>query len=200
MVDGRWRGINMQPWCKHRKKKIPEKDIILVPLCQPYMSLVLASTSHASLWLQTAWSRVLLEKLTGSQIVKKFPAFYGTRRFITAFAKARYPSLFWARSIQSMRPTHFLTIHFGTVLSFRPASSKLFLFLRFLHQNTVCSSSLSHTCYVPRPSHSPWTLNKLARIFTFYHVTCCGLLVWQISSFNCLRQHRYKIYLYNINF
>jgi hypothetical protein len=38
--------------------------------------------------LLTPWSRVLLEKLTGSQIVKKFPAFYGTRRFITAFTSA----------------------------------------------------------------------------------------------------------------
>jgi len=27
--------------------------------------------------LLTAWSRVLFEKLTGSQLVKKFPAFYG---------------------------------------------------------------------------------------------------------------------------
>jgi hypothetical protein len=33
----------------------------------------------------TPWSRVLLEKLTDSQLVKKFPAFYVTRRFITAF-------------------------------------------------------------------------------------------------------------------
>ena len=32
----------------------------------------------------TPWCRVLLEKLTGLQLVKKFPAFYGTRRFITA--------------------------------------------------------------------------------------------------------------------
>ena len=31
--------------------------------------------------------------LIGSQLVKKFPAFYGTRRFITAFTKARH--LFW---------------------------------------------------------------------------------------------------------
>jgi len=35
----------------------------------------------------------LLEKLTGSQIVKKFPAFYGTRMFITAFTSARHLSL-----------------------------------------------------------------------------------------------------------
>ena len=39
----------------------------------------------------TPWSRVLLEKLTGFQLVKKFPTFYGTRRFITAFTSARAP-------------------------------------------------------------------------------------------------------------
>ena len=32
----------------------------------------------------------LLEKLTDFQLVKKFPAFYGTRRFITAFTSAFY--------------------------------------------------------------------------------------------------------------
>jgi len=45
----------------------------------------------------TPWSRVLLQKLTGSQLVKKFPAFYGTRRFITAFTSACHLSLSWAR-------------------------------------------------------------------------------------------------------
>jgi len=34
------------------------------------------------------WNKVLLEKLTGLQLVKKFSAFYGTRRFITAFTIA----------------------------------------------------------------------------------------------------------------
>ena len=42
-------------------------------------------------------SRVLLEKLTGSQLVKKFPAFYGTRKFITTFTSARRLSLSWVR-------------------------------------------------------------------------------------------------------
>ena len=50
------------------------------------------------------YSRVLLEKLTGSQLVKKFPTFYGTRRFITAFTSARYLSVSSARSIQSIPP------------------------------------------------------------------------------------------------
>jgi len=35
-------------------------------------------------YLLTAWSRVLLEKLTGSQLVKKFPTFYGNQTFNTA--------------------------------------------------------------------------------------------------------------------
>jgi len=30
------------------------------------------------------------EKLTGSQLVKKFPSFYGTRTFISAFTSARH--------------------------------------------------------------------------------------------------------------
>ena len=50
-------------------------------------------------FLLTPWSRVLLEKLTDSQLVKKFPAFYGTQRFITAFTSARHLSLSWARLI-----------------------------------------------------------------------------------------------------
>ena len=41
----------------------------------------------------TPWNRVLLKKLTGFQLVKNFPAFYGTRRFITAFTRARHLSL-----------------------------------------------------------------------------------------------------------
>jgi hypothetical protein len=40
---------------------------------------------YGQTYLLTPWSRVLLEKLTGSQLVKKFLTFYGTRRFITAF-------------------------------------------------------------------------------------------------------------------
>ena len=43
---------------------------------------------------------VLLEKLTVTQLVKKFPAFYGTRRFITAFTRARHLSLSWASSMR----------------------------------------------------------------------------------------------------
>jgi hypothetical protein len=39
----------------------------------------------------TPCSRVLLEKLTVTKLVKISPAFYGTRSFITVFTKARIP-------------------------------------------------------------------------------------------------------------
>ena len=55
-------------------------------------------------YLLSPWSWFLLEKLAGSQLVKKLPVFHGTRRFITAFKSARHLSLPWARSIQSMPP------------------------------------------------------------------------------------------------
>ena len=63
--------------------------IIWVPLCT---------------YLLTPWSRILLEKLTGSQLVTKFPTVYEIRRFITAFTSARHVLLSWGRSIQSMLP------------------------------------------------------------------------------------------------
>jgi len=52
----------------------------------------------------TPWSRGLHEKLTDSRLVKKFPAFYGTQRYITTFASACHLFLSWSRSIWSMPP------------------------------------------------------------------------------------------------
>jgi hypothetical protein len=34
------------------------------------------------------WSRARLEKLIVTHLVKKFPVFYGSRRFITVFTRA----------------------------------------------------------------------------------------------------------------
>ena len=57
-----------------------------------------------SLCILTPWCRVLLEKLSCLQLVKKFPAFHGTRRFITALTSVRHLSLSWASPIQSIYP------------------------------------------------------------------------------------------------
>ena len=55
-------------------------------------------------YLLALWCRVLLEKLTGLQLVKKFPAFHGTRRFITALTSFRHMSLSRASPTQSIYP------------------------------------------------------------------------------------------------
>ena len=55
-------------------------------------------------YLLTPWCKVLLEKLTGLQLVKEFPAFHGTRRFITALTSVRHLSLSWASPFQSIYP------------------------------------------------------------------------------------------------
>ena len=55
-------------------------------------------------YLLTPWCRVFLEQLTGLQLVKKFPAFHGTRRFITALTSVRQLSLSWANPTQSIYP------------------------------------------------------------------------------------------------
>ena len=69
-----------------------------------YMLEITNILTYLLTYLLTPWCRVLLEKLTGLQLVKKFPAFYGTRRFITAFTNSRHLSLTWASPIQSPYP------------------------------------------------------------------------------------------------
>ena len=100
-------------------------------------------------------SRVLLEKMTGSQLVKKFPAFYGTRGFITAFTSARHLSLSWVSSIQSIttHPTSWRSILIiSSHLRLGLPSS---LFPSGFRTKTPYAPLLSpHTCYMPRPSHS----------------------------------------------
>jgi len=55
-------------------------------------------------WRVNPWCRVLSEQLTGLQLVNKFPAFHGTRRFINALTSVRHPSLSWTSPIQSTCP------------------------------------------------------------------------------------------------
>ena len=104
-------------------------------------------------YLFTPWCRVLLEKLTGLQLVKKFPAFHGTRRFITALTSVRHLSLSWASPIHSIysHPTSWryilkLSTHLRLGLpsgSFPPASPP----------RPYTPPLLTHTLHIPSPSH-----------------------------------------------
>ena len=86
----------------------------------------------------TPWSRVFLEKLTGPQLVLKFPPFYGT-----AFTKKRHLSLSSARPIQSM------FLHSIPRRSILISSSHLHL---DLPRGLLLSGFLTKTLYAPLPS------------------------------------------------
>ena len=100
----------------------------------------------------TLWRRVLLEKLTGLQLVKKFLTFQGTRRFITALTSVRHLSLSWASPIQSIYP--------------HPTSWRFILMLS-THLNLGLSSGLfpfgfpTKTLYTPlsSPIRATWPAN-----------------------------------------
>jgi hypothetical protein len=65
------------------------------------------------LTLSRSWA--LLGKPPNVQPLKNFPAFYGTRRFITEYTRALHLSLSWARSIQFVPFHPFSKIHFNIV-------------------------------------------------------------------------------------
>ena len=104
--------------------------------------------------LLTPWLRVLLEKLTDLQLVKKFTTFYGTRRFIAALTNVRHLSLSWASPIQSIYP------HPTSCRSILILSTHLRLGLPSgllssgFPTKTLYSPLLTHTHHMPSQSHS----------------------------------------------
>ena len=114
-------------------------------------------------YLLTPWSTVLLQKLTGSQLVK-FPAFYGTRRFITTFQSVHHLSLSRNSSIQSI-PPHPTSWRYILILSSHlRLSFPSGLFPSDFPIKTLYTSPPPHKRYKPRPSHSP----------RFYHMQNIG--------------------------
>ena len=94
-------------------------------------------------YLLTPWCRDLLEKLIGLQLVKKFPAFHGTRRFITALISVRHLSLSWA--------SPYIHIHIPPPNIIHPSTSRppqWSLSLRLPHQDPI-----------HHPSSHPYTPN-----------------------------------------
>jgi hypothetical protein len=79
------------------------------------------SKCQTVVWL-TSWSRVLLEKLIITQLVKKFATFYGTRKFITIFARAQHWTLLWIRWIHSTSLTLMFEVQRLSALYTKPSA------------------------------------------------------------------------------
>ena len=104
-------------------------------------------------YLLTPWCRILLKKLTGLQLVKKFPAFHRTRRFITVLTSVYHPSI-----LGQPKP-----VHIPTSTSWRSIlilSTHLYLslpsglFLSSFPTKTLYTPLLAHTCHMPSQSYS----------------------------------------------
>ena len=112
------------------------------------------------------------EKLTGLHLVNKFPAFHGTRMFITALTSDRHLSLSWASPIQSIypHPTSWISI---IIL---PAHLRL-----GLPSGLFPSGFPSKTLYTPLSSHIRPTCP--AHLIHLDFITCT-ILGEQYKSFS----------------
>ena len=127
-------------------------------------------------WL-IQWNTVLLEKPIGPQLVKKFLAFCGPRRLITAFRNlAACPCLRPDQSSPYL--SFFWQIHFSIVLPRIPTSSKWSPSLTSPHRQPVCTSCLSYCMsYIP---HTPPPQKK--------KIECSlnkGLQTWNFQNHFC---------------
>ena len=106
-------------------------------------------------YLLTPWCRVLLEKLTGLQLVKKFPAFLWNPKVHYRTHKRPPPVPVLGQPNPVHIPTsHLLEINPNIIHPSTPRSPQWSLSLQFPHQDPIRPPLLTHTRHMPSPSHS----------------------------------------------
>ena len=183
------RDENFVPLRPSQHKTQPKNQLLssAAPSQQSTSHTLTFFTSHCCTlltYLLTPWSRVLLEKLTGLQLVKKFPAFYGTRWFITALTSVRHLSLSWASPIESPypHPTSWRSILISTHLCLGLPSG---LFPSGFPTKTLyapLSSPIRVTCPAPLILLDFITRTILGEEYRSFSSSLCSLLHSPVTS------------------
>ena len=102
-----------------------DTQIMILFLYHLHTSSCMKNTENSvRIYLLTPCNRVLLEKLTGSQLVKKFSAFYRNWKFLIPIRKCPQPVPILSQiNLVHVPPTHFLNIHHNIILPSRHGSS-----------------------------------------------------------------------------
>ena len=148
------------------------------------------------LYLLTPWCRVLLETLPSTQLVKKFPAFHRTRRFITALTSIRHLSLSWASPNHSIPTSHLLEVHLNIIHPSTSRSPQWSPSLRFPQQDLIhpLSSPIRATCpahlilldFITRPIQGEEYISFSSSLCSLLHSTVTSSLLGpNISSTPC---------------
>ena len=126
-------------------------------------------------YLLTPWCRVLLEKVTGLQLVKKFPAFLWNPKVHHRTHKRPPPvPILGQPNPVHISTSHLLEIHPNIIHPSMPRSPQWSLSLRFPHQDPIrpLSSPIRATCPahlilldrssilgIKRPGKNEWSCN-----------------------------------------
>jgi hypothetical protein len=108
--------------------------------------------------------------------------------FITSFTRPRHLSIFWVRPTQytNLRSQHTSWRSISVLSTYLSLGfpSGLFRSFRFQHQIPVRSSTLPHTCYMPRTSHF-YRLDKLKNVWwklQIINTSLCSSLHFPVTS------------------
>jgi len=100
----------------------------------------------------TTWGKVL-DKVTVTQLIKKFPSFLGIRKFITSFTGTCHRSLSWATRLRYISKKNFLQHAFNIILPSTSISPK-WSYLRVLRL-IFCTHFSSLHCVLHEMIPSP---------------------------------------------